>query len=363
MSRSGVSVCDLDGCGGHDIHCGICSTQGCATPRKDHIFSYLTLELSIMGSCRQLYEECHQHLWTTNTFSFNTPRALEFFLRVLNLAQKKKLKKIAINARYSEMLSKNHDRKIVENLREWGLDSATSAIIGSLRGVCILYLRVIQSHSFPERLFGEPLKSERIIQGTRRALASFRGLRTLQLRQAFVAISYNNITWETPCVQQFNALLADDNCQLAQEFRTQLLDANGAELVKYEELKDEQEKVKGLIADQKAKIEATEDRLEVLENNILYARRNLQHEKKLAAETPASNKRERRLMLKDVECLEKHIEDIMLEAPQCEKRLASFKQELKRLEARCQKVDAKIEDGAKRLEDLGCSPNLKDGYR
>ena len=39
----------------------------------------LRVDLNVLGTCRQLYEEANHLLWTTNTFSFEDPKSFEKF--------------------------------------------------------------------------------------------------------------------------------------------------------------------------------------------------------------------------------------------------------------------------------------------
>lgn len=65
-------------------------------PSEEHKF--LTMDLQVLGACRQLYEECNHLLWATNTFSFDDATSLNKFLGSLNLAQKRNLSNIHISA-------------------------------------------------------------------------------------------------------------------------------------------------------------------------------------------------------------------------------------------------------------------------
>lgn len=56
-----------------------------------------TLNLSILGACRQMYEEANVLLWTTNTFSFEDPPTLRVFIDGLHSTQRNKLSRIHID--------------------------------------------------------------------------------------------------------------------------------------------------------------------------------------------------------------------------------------------------------------------------
>ena len=55
------------------------------------------LDLSILGSCRQIYEEANMLLWTSNTFSFADGMTLRKFADSLHSTQRKKLARMHID--------------------------------------------------------------------------------------------------------------------------------------------------------------------------------------------------------------------------------------------------------------------------
>lgn len=55
------------------------------------------LDLSILGVCRQIYEEANVLLWTTNTFSFEDTTTFRTFVDGLHSTQRKKLARIHID--------------------------------------------------------------------------------------------------------------------------------------------------------------------------------------------------------------------------------------------------------------------------
>lgn len=54
----------------------------------------MTLPLRILRSCRQIYTEANQILWSTNTFSFDEGIAFKCFIGTRTLIQKRALKKL-----------------------------------------------------------------------------------------------------------------------------------------------------------------------------------------------------------------------------------------------------------------------------
>ena len=79
----------------HDA-CKMCGKYPEKVPEEER--QALEVNLSVLGVCRQLYEEANHLLWATNTFSFDESVAFEKFLGCLNPAQKHNLSSIHISA-------------------------------------------------------------------------------------------------------------------------------------------------------------------------------------------------------------------------------------------------------------------------
>ena len=58
------------------------------------------LDLSILGACRQMYEEANAILWTTNTFSFEDGLSLQKFIQGLHTTQSNKLTRMHIDVQW-----------------------------------------------------------------------------------------------------------------------------------------------------------------------------------------------------------------------------------------------------------------------
>lgn len=101
-----------------------------ATIKKERLDSHLSLNVS--GVCRQLYEETNYLLWSTNTFTFDKPKAFRIFFGSLNPAQKRKLTKLALFVTISpppgcwsfdwEKALRPRDLKMLQGLRTLSLD-------------------------------------------------------------------------------------------------------------------------------------------------------------------------------------------------------------------------------------------------
>lgn len=69
-----------------------------------------SLDLRILRSCRQLYDECNQILWTTNTFAFSAESTLNKFMITRSPLQKKLLRTIYIrNDEYRNAFGWNNE--------------------------------------------------------------------------------------------------------------------------------------------------------------------------------------------------------------------------------------------------------------
>lgn len=64
-------------CAEHHANCKFCGNGPMFLLDQDR--PALRVDLSVLGICRQLYEEANHLLWTTNVFSFGDPRTFEKF--------------------------------------------------------------------------------------------------------------------------------------------------------------------------------------------------------------------------------------------------------------------------------------------
>ncbi|MCJ1293717.1 hypothetical protein MMC34_005272 [Xylographa carneopallida] len=82
------------------------------------------LQLSLLGSCRQIYVEANKVLWGTNTFSFEGTKLLRDFLAQLNAQQKQLLRKVHVKW----------------NALGLHFDALSKATIKALRGLKVLHI-------------------------------------------------------------------------------------------------------------------------------------------------------------------------------------------------------------------------------
>lgn len=66
------------------------------------------LDLSLLGVCRQVYEEANFLLWTTNIFSFEDDVTFLTFINSLHLRQREKLKRLHFDLAWDSIIQDWH---------------------------------------------------------------------------------------------------------------------------------------------------------------------------------------------------------------------------------------------------------------
>ncbi len=204
------------------LHQGCKMSQiGTKTLRPEE-YGVLTLDLKVLGVCRQLYEEANHLLWTTNTFSFHDATSLNKFLASLNPAQKRNMSSMHISAMLDHWGRSRGDQA-------WSVALKLS-YINMLRGVQNLHLRfehcydsVSARHTFVESYEQCKLNLDEQIK-------PFLRLRALDAKNITVVLSDTTgrfgeddsplCRWDRTTKNQY-----------AGDFRDRLLAPNGAELV------------------------------------------------------------------------------------------------------------------------------------
>ena len=195
----------------------------------------LKVDLNVLGVCRQLYEEANHLLWSTNTFSFEDPKTFGKFFGSLNAAQKRNLARIHISADIGGLTSyytTAHQRaRWDENYWGSGLKIPN---LKMLRGVQTLHLCVNQLFDFDlYRMTGNPT-DEQIIETTQEAdMEIILRLRALPLKHVTVVVSDDpaNLKKLDRTDLRWTAVR---KAEYAESIRAQVVDPNGAELVKAE---------------------------------------------------------------------------------------------------------------------------------
>ena len=194
----------------------------------------LRLDLSVLGVCRQLYEEGNHLLWATNTFSFEDPRTFGKFVGSLNPAQKRNLARIHIGTdlgRLSTYYTTTYQRARHDD-SYWG-SGLKIPNLNMLRGVQTLHLCINQTFEGLPRINGN-LSNEELIETNLEAdVQIILRLRALSLKHVTVVVSDDPARlkkWERTDLRW----TAVRKAEYAESIRARLVDPNGAELVKAE---------------------------------------------------------------------------------------------------------------------------------
>ena len=194
----------------------------------------LRLDLSVLGVCRQLYEEGNHLLWATNTFSFEDPRTFGKFVGSLNPAQKRNLARIHISTdlgRLSAYYTTAYQRARHDD-SYWGSGLKIPSL-NMLRGVQTLHLCINQTFEALPRINGN-LSNEELIETNLEAdVQIILRLRALSLKHVTVVVSDDPARlkkWERTDLRWTVVRKAE----YAESIRARLVDPNGAELVKAE---------------------------------------------------------------------------------------------------------------------------------
>lgn len=93
-------------------------------------YDHETIPLRILRTCRQMYTEANQILWSTNTFSFSDPATFKHFVGTRSLMQKRTLKKLRLEMDWD--MAEHRDWNSVLNI----------AVVRSLQGLRQLRLQI-----------------------------------------------------------------------------------------------------------------------------------------------------------------------------------------------------------------------------
>ena len=102
---------------------------------KDGHLNALTVDLNVLGVCRQLYEEANFLLWATNGFSFDDPLSFERFLGSLNPAQKRNITSLYFHLKIGHV----QDYYRLDTLDQWWT-ALKMPYLNMLRGIEHLHL-------------------------------------------------------------------------------------------------------------------------------------------------------------------------------------------------------------------------------
>ncbi|KAG8525216.1 uncharacterized protein KY384_008860 [Bacidia gigantensis] len=176
------------------------------------------LDLGILSSCRQLYEEAQSVLWVTNTYIFNDRSSLLEFANTLNTAQKRKLSNILIRAsiEFSSWALAKDTRS-----RKYWIPTTT---INALKSVKNLELDIkYQFTGGYSRSYVDEVMVARV------ALDCFRPLQAIDLQQMILHMEAETRYFhDKQDSERENPAIPS----IAQEFHSALLDPNGAHIAK-----------------------------------------------------------------------------------------------------------------------------------
>ena len=228
---------DIPTCDKRHANCKMCGSRPKRVFNKDR--KALTVDLNVLGVCRQLYEEANHLLWATNTFSFDDPDTCRKFFDSLNPAQKRNLTKIHINANIGGSASNyytNADQRARWNSQYWG-KALKIRTLNTLKGVRTLHLCVNQDF---ERISHPHYNSAAIAAAVERVeeaqvldMEPILHLRTLTLKDVTVVISDDKENFKQSGRSEHRWTVAKKN-EYAKSIHTQLVDPLGAQVVKTE---------------------------------------------------------------------------------------------------------------------------------
>ena len=186
-----------------------------------------TVDLNILGVCRQLYEEANHLLWATNVFSFDDSVSFDKFIGSLNPAQKRNLTGLHLHTKIG-CWNYSYDMASLEN---WAT-AFKMPYINMLRDVQTLHICFEQRF---KRSYGPSPDStyNRSKRDQDADVKPFLRLRALPTKNVTVVVSDNIHAIELDEVTEWRWTTAQ-KMECAKSIRSQLLDPQGAELVRAE---------------------------------------------------------------------------------------------------------------------------------
>ena len=307
----------------HDRHknCKLCGPHPEGVPSAKH--NDLSLHLSILGACRQLYAEGFHMLWTTNNFTFDDPRAFKIFVSILNPAQRRKLTTITISAleAHKDALS---SKLRPYQLKEWRLTYAGSETVAGLQKIKFLHLFIHTSLKYTER---KGINA----RAFQRAFSALGALRALpHLENVTVSLSDEHLYGNSPSQLAKQQQSLPQLNALTEKFKKQLLDPAGAKMVRSEtEAEKHRMRLKRI-----PKMESSLTYLQAMvgsaSDRASYFQRNTTHLETLLARTPAGDPNE--AVLSD------RIARSQRKAAQAARRAQAWEEKVKRKKAKIEEL-------------------------
>ena len=177
--------------------------------------------LAVLGACRQLYEQAHHVLWTTNTFSFDDPVSFGKFMASLNTAQMHKMRSLHLSRVVGDQRSATRGADRITNHWAWTIACEPSRT-KTLRGLRTLHVCLEQwldpcnalTHDYNRRCIEQDA-------------LPFLQLRILALEHVTVIVADNPEVIKVPETRAARWTVAEKN-EMAEEIRVKLLDPEGA---------------------------------------------------------------------------------------------------------------------------------------
>lgn len=186
------------------------------------------LDLAFLGTCRQIYQEAHVILWSTNTLSFDDGTSFKTFIDTLNTVQRQKLKQINITmdvAIDAEAMESNHGN-LSEETRDWR-KAFTATRVQKLKGLRSLFICIEQQHVHnPVRVTNKTS----LAQVLKQVDPLFR-LQTLPLTQVTVVVSDDIATEKAVFADRWTN---SRKLSLAIQIKDKIADPLGADMAKAE---------------------------------------------------------------------------------------------------------------------------------
>lgn len=176
--------------------------------------------LAVLGACRQLYEQAHHILWTTNTFLFDDPVSFGKFMASLNPAQLHKMRSLHLSRVVEDQRSPTRGADRITNHWAWTIACEPSRI-KTLRGLRTLHVCLEQ--------WLDPC-NDLIHDYNRRCIEQdalpFLQLRMLALEHVTVTVADNPDLMKVPEIRAARWTAAEKK-EMAEEIRVKLLDPDG----------------------------------------------------------------------------------------------------------------------------------------
>lgn len=183
-------------------------------------YDHETMRLTVLRSCRQIYVEANQILWTTNTFSFGYEAAFQRFMMTRNIHQKRLIRNLRMHMDFE-----------LGSRQGWN-SSLNMSVVRSLSGLQTLRLYIV--HNLPTDFYHSYFSRNNSLF-IRSFYEGLYRLSTLPLNSAEIALRnahYRNSE------EHWTQSQRDD---VAGHLQRMLLDPKGAEIYEETQRKEKEE--------------------------------------------------------------------------------------------------------------------------